>query len=164
MAKSLLILMLVATQLLAGSGGSLYLCISGDGSYCCLDSGPGSCTCCHEQDDDPQACASDCHEVTCSCHDRHETPAEPTVEIAKEGCGCIHIPLIVSAEQPTRVVRTATTTDAERLTQLIASPPSLDIGRAISVASPSASWGGPPAVPQFALIALTVVSTIVIRC
>lgn len=161
MAKSLLILMLVATQLLAGSGGSLYLCISGDGSCCCLDSGPGSCTCCHEPDDDPQACASDCDEVACRCHDGRETPAAPTVEIANDDCGCIHIPLIVSAEQPTRVVRTATTTDAERLTQLIASPPSLDIGHTISVASPPASWGRPPAVPQFAL---TVISTVVIRC
>jgi len=161
MAKSLLILMLVATQLLAGSGGSLYLCISGDGSFCCLDSGPGSCTCCHEQDDDPPACASDCDEVTCRCHDRRETPADPTVEIANEGCGCIHIPLIVSAAQPTRVVRARTPTDAERLRQLMASLPSIDVAHTAIVASPPASWGGPPAVPQFAL---TVVSTAVIRC
>ncbi|GIX05064.1 MAG: hypothetical protein KatS3mg114_0933 [Planctomycetaceae bacterium] len=163
MAKSLLILMLAATQLLAGSGGSLYLCISNDGSYCCFDSGPESCTCCIGHDEEHAACvASERDGCACQCHDRDgKQQAEPSVAIADDGCGCIHIPLIVSAEQPTTATRPAATLSAERIALSIASLASIPCSHTSSVSSPPPFWSGPPAVPEYAL---TIVSTVVIRC
>jgi len=167
MSKTLLILMLMATQLLAGTGGSLYLCISNDGSCCCFDVGPESCTCGrgHKDGSAGRAAAScDCGEVTCQCHECHETSipeSEATIEVANEDCGCVHIPLMVSVEQPTRTVRSTIATDAERLALLIASLPSISVNHTFSVNSPEVRWNGPPAVPEFAL---TVISTVVMRC
>jgi hypothetical protein len=45
----LLVLALVATQLQSWSGGALYLCLKSDGSLCCIDEGPDSCTCCDHE-------------------------------------------------------------------------------------------------------------------
>jgi hypothetical protein len=42
MAKSLRMLTLMTTQLLSGSGGGVYLCLSNDGSFHCFDGGPDS--------------------------------------------------------------------------------------------------------------------------
>jgi len=78
MAKSLLILMLMTTQLLAGSGGSVYLCISNDGSYCCFDTGPESCMCCHEEQEeivhDPccGGCQEDGNQTPCGHHEEEQ--------------------------------------------------------------------------------------------
>jgi hypothetical protein len=52
MVKSFLILMLMTTQLLAGSRESLYVCIRGDGSFCCLDVGENDCAHCEAGDEE----------------------------------------------------------------------------------------------------------------
>lgn len=48
MFKFSLILMLVAVQLLSGSSRAVYVCVSSDGNFCCLDAGPQSCSCRHD--------------------------------------------------------------------------------------------------------------------
>uniref|UniRef100_A0A7C2NYS7 Secreted protein n=1 Tax=Schlesneria paludicola TaxID=360056 RepID=A0A7C2NYS7_9PLAN len=163
MVKSLLILMLVATQLLSGSSGSVYLCVKSDGTCCCLDSGPVSCNCCHDHGELPQALAdSGCDNVACHCHDRDGVrQAEQSAALVDDGCGCTHIPLIVAVEQPARIVRTALATDVERLAQLVAWLPALHVGDDVPVLWPPTTGSQPTGVPDFAL---TVISTVVIRC
>lgn len=158
MVKSLLILMLVATQLVSGSGGSVYLCVKSDGTYCCLDSGPASCNCC--QDELPETLAdSDCGDAACQCHDRDGV--QQSVAIEDDGCGCTHIPLIVVVEQPARIVRTAMATDVERLALLVAWSPAFYFGDDVPVSWPPNTGGQPTGIPDFAL---TIISTVVIRC
>lgn len=168
MFKSLLMLMLMTTQLLAGSGGSLYLCVSNDGYYCCIDTGPASCTCCHEQEEIPHdICCSDpaCEEESAaSCYERHEDEApEPQLGLlAADPCGCTHIPVTLSADQPTTVARFSITTESERLALLLAWLPSLHVDdEVVPLTSPHFRRSDPSAGPAFAL---TVISTVVIRC
>lgn len=168
MAKSLLILMLMTTQLLAGGGGSVYLCISNDGTCCCIDAGPASCTCCHEQEtiQHDTCCAEPgCEVASESCCEFHEEGSPSSNHygvVAVDSCGCTHIPVMVSSDQPTTVTRSSMTTDAERISLLVALPLSLGSGFEISAPSLHFRWNGPPTtVPDFAL---TVISTVVIRC
>lgn len=167
MAKSLLILMLMATQLLAGTCGLLHLCISDDGTYCCIDAGPESCTCCQKHSEAvPEACcdehAVDAVSETC-CEHCEEESTEPDTQtsVAGDPCGCTHIPLMVSSSQPTTIVRSTISESVERYTLLVAWLPSLVGSDAVDGPSPHLRWFGPPVVPDFAL---TVISTVVIRC
>jgi len=66
----------------------------------------------------------------------------------------------MSSDQPTNVVRSSNSVDGERLISLIALLPTLAFDRH-AVAHPPLRWTDPPAVLDFAL---TVVSTVVIRC
>jgi len=158
--------MLMTTQLLAGSGGPVYLCISNDGSYCCIDTGPASCTCCHGQEAiQHDACCGEpgCEAVSESCcepHDEDPSQSDGHGLAAVDPCGCTHIPVMVSSDQPI-TARSSTTTDVERLSLLVALPLALGSGLEIAAPSPHIHWSGPPAVPDFALI---VISTVVIRC
>lgn len=166
MAKSLLILMLVMTQLLTGSGGSLYLCIKNDGSGFCFDTDIASCTCCHNHKVNQQnpcvTCGCEKAESCCKDDDNEASTSAHHGLLAAESCGCTHIPVMVSSEQPTTVARSSVTTESDRLTLLLAWLPSLrSIDGFVVSASPYRHWSGPPAVPDFAL---TVVATTVIRC
>jgi len=157
MAQSLLILMLVTTQLLAGNSGTVYLCVSNDGSYCCIDTGSTSCECCHdEQEAAHDACCSDP-----ACGDE-APPFRQQGLLAGDPCGCTHIPVLISADQPATVVRPSNRTESERLALLVAWLPSLFLGSQVGVlTSLPTRWSGPPAAPDFAL---TVISTVVLRC
>lgn len=166
MAKSLLILMLMAMQVLAGTCGSLHLCISNDGSYCCIDAGPESCTCCHKHGEAAHnAC---CDEPACEavpekcCEHCDEESTEPDAQciVAGDPCACTHIPLIVSSSQPTTIARSTINESIERCSLLIAWLPSL-VGSDAVAPLPHLRWFEPPVVPDFAL---TVISTVVIRC
>lgn len=167
MVRPLLILMLMTTQLLAGSGGSLYLCVSNDGSYCCIDTGPASCTCCHEEESiHHDTCCGEpgCEVVSEYCYEPHDEDAPQPDHHGLEAvdpCGCTHVPVMVSSGQPVTIARSSTTTDTERLSQLVALPLALGSGLEIVAPSPHIHWSGPPAVRDFALI---VISTVVIRC
>jgi hypothetical protein len=121
MAKSLLILMLAAAQLVAGSGRSLYLCLSNDGSFCCIDDGPTGCVCCHDHDLLERVAPTDhhCHTFNarearsdCNC-DSLQPPAGE--RLVADQCGCTHVLLLVAAEQRMAVSRTRTTIDFERV-------------------------------------------------
>lgn len=79
MARRLLLILLVITQLLGGSGAALYLCIHRDGSVG-LDAGRGSCGCEADPFDpfepfDPveSGCPHDDGEHTCHSSADHET-------------------------------------------------------------------------------------------
>jgi hypothetical protein len=165
MAKSLIILMLMTTQLFAGSGESVYLCISNDGSYCCLDAGPETCTCCrnHEEPSEDACCsnAACAGEVACGHHDETSPCPNYFGRIASDPCGCTHIPVMSSAAKPTTIARTSVRAEAERLALLDACLPTCFIGVDAATLSPHLRWTGPPAVPDFTL---TVISTVVIRC
>lgn len=107
MAKSLLSLLLMLTQLLSWSMSSVYLCVDSHGAVC-LDGGAESCDCCQHE------CHQD-HDGLCShdvCHEQHEhgvpagssdSPAGWTP--ADADCDCSHIQ-IVSQQQPTSVQAT----------------------------------------------------------
>jgi hypothetical protein len=156
MAKSLLILMLVTTQLLAGHSGTLYLCVSDDGSFCCIDTGSASCVCCH--DEEKSAHASCCSDPEC---EEKPTESQQLGLSAGDPCGCTHIPVMVSADQPATVSRSSIMTESERLSLHIALLSASFVYVEVVAPSPHLCWSGPPAVPDFAL---TVISTVVIRC
>ncbi|ODA29090.1 hypothetical protein [Planctopirus hydrillae] len=165
MAKSLLILMLMTTQLLAGSGGSVYLCICNDGSCTCFDAGPDLCTCCHDEHKEGVrhccgGCEKDGDRAPCSHHDEEQPVCPDDIFVAGDPCGCTHIPVVMSSDQPTNVVRPSRSVEGERLFSLIALLPMLAFDH-YAVAHPPLRWADPPVVPDFAL---TVVSTVVIRC
>lgn len=106
MIKSVLILMLAATQLLTGSGG-VYLCIRNDGSCCCLDAGPQTCTCCDDENTDghnqPTLIAQESAACGCRCSDsgpsgtcdehRESQSAELAIIALSDPCGCTHVRL-----------------------------------------------------------------------
>ena len=178
MAKSLLILMLVATQLLAGSGVSVQLCVSGDGSFCCLDCGSDTCGCCRE----PEMPTSDCresqggenadavpadHGCDAGCCVQHvsESPEEAVLpgDLGDAVCGCTHVPLILSTDEQAIAIRLDTLDGdggidlhADRLPasfalnwSVVRSPP-LQLQRSRQLQIPS--------------YALAVIATAVIRC
>ena len=109
MIKFLLILLLVATQILAGIGGSQYLCIDTDGRYCCIHPGPASCTCC--QHEVPQDGENKHHHDGDGCcgagtpeaiPGRHADPGRHDQQqvAAVDPCNCTHLLLLVSADKP----------------------------------------------------------------
>jgi len=165
MAKSLLILMLVMTQLAAAGRGSVYLCIGDDGNYCCLDAGPESCKCCHdEQKQQHDACCEVCDEEHPGRPSQHQGDDEPQpcdgVLVAADSCGCTHIPVVMSSDESRNAVRSTLSVDVERSFSLMALPRALG-SAGDAIAHPLSRWADPPAVPD---IALTVLSTVVIRC
>ena len=171
MAKSLCILMLVATQLLAGSRGSVYLCISNDGSFCCFDAGPESCTCCHHEDDStscPDACCNSTYAETkpqaCDHHEDHSssdghrlpTPKYPSLQTG-DHCGCTH--QLVSVKQVASVQRS--TVNSEAVDALLLYSPVVLHQHTLAEVDPHGIWRGPPPMRDAALVAL---ATVVIRC
>jgi hypothetical protein len=162
MARSLLILMLMTTQLLAGSGASVYLCIGSGGSYC-LDAGPDSCTCCHEEHGNTgDGCKHEHGDSACNHHDQDPQPIQLGTDglTAVDQCGCTHIPVMLSSDLPTSTARTSVTLDVERLASLVALPLECRVNEWL-VDQPAFHRSDPPPVATFTL---TVVSTVVIRC
>lgn len=163
MVKSLLILALVTTQLLAGSGGSLYLCISNDGSHWCVDSDPASCTCCRQEAETDEHSGCCCSHVAGSCdgdRDEHRTPSE-SPELAGQPCGCTHI-LISHPQQSPTTVRASSTTDAERLALLVALLPHAPLHDQFVSDGPDLTFrlNSPPIPSQ----SLAILSSVVLRC
>lgn len=129
MAKSFLILMLMMTQLLTGSG-ALYLCIRNDGSYCCLDAGPQSCTCCINEDSEsgiqptlaPQeSCSGACGESDLSAtNEENRAPriSNLTMVASNNPCGCTHLRL--TNETAIRNARTASAPDSSAYASVVA--------------------------------------------
>lgn len=165
MAKSLLILMLTVTQLLTGSGDSVYLCISNDGSFCCFDTGPDSCTCCHDEHREAvhNACCDSCGGVEHAPNgDVDEvTPMNANGSLsATDPCGCTHVLVMMSFDQSTGSISPCNSVDGARLIALLALPPTVALDQLV-VAKPLFRRSEPPRVPEFSLI---VISTVVIRC
>lgn len=167
MTKSLLILMLMTTQLSSGSGVSVFVCIRNDGSCICLDSGPTSCTCCKKHDG-CQHCAchpdTDCEETVasnCGCHDNESPKPVQFGFLAGDSCGCTRFPVMVSSNQPTTITRSTIPVEVDQLALLAAWLPTLCSGVQVVSTQPHLGWRGPPTVPDFTL---AVISTVVIRC
>lgn len=165
MIKSLLVLALVTSQLLAGGGGALYLCISSDGSHWCVETDPASCTCCRqtevEQDDCSGTCCSRPAGLCDQTDDEHGTRGGESPELAGQPCGCTHI-LISHQPQAPSVFRAPSATDAERLLQQVA-PPSqvLRHDRFVSDLADRALRKDPPPIPAQSL---TILSSVVLLC
>ena len=105
MLKSLLILALITMQILAGLGGSFYLCISNDGSHWCVEADPTTCTCCHQHDAGGADCQAGCAHATTTEESRPEGSGHATLASTDPECGCTHI--LIGVEQPSRQVSSA---------------------------------------------------------
>lgn len=175
MTRAILILTLMTTQLLSVSGDAIYLCVRNDGSTCCVDAGPESCTCCQAPDE--LADSDPCHEsdggshgldhdhgLAARCCEDQEVPVPhfPAFGgVIGDACDCTHIPLTVASEQPSINSRQSAAADIDFHAFLLA-----PVGQEREIVS---------LTPDFSLqqwlceaptidFALTVISTIVIRC
>lgn len=165
MIKSFFILMLTATQLFAGRSVSLFLCISEDGSFCCVDSGPHACKCC--QDGEPAACDSHGDDEWCAkasdCGHRHEGSGTGLGDGLRAigPCDCTHVPLLVASKHPTIESRGSLTTDATRWIATVYSTlcSNTDVD---AVVLARRAYVSPPPL-EFDPLSI-VISTIVIRC
>ncbi len=108
MARALLGMMLIASQILTGSWGGSTLCLHSDGTVCCIHEVTNPCNCCdHDHGDDEVPC-SDEHGVhfhpICQIagndepehHDEslpHDAVPEALPLTATPPCGCRHLPL-----------------------------------------------------------------------
>lgn len=165
MVKSLLVLALVTTQLLAGGGGALYLCISSDGSHWCVETDPASCTCCRQvegqQDERSSTCCSRAAELCDQTRDEHGTRGVESPELAGQPCGCTHI-LISHQQQAPPDFRARSATDAERLVRQVDLAPC--VLRLDRFPSASLDWvlrKDPPPIPAQSL---TILSSVVLLC
>ena len=167
-----LVLTLAVTQLLAGSGRAVYLCVSSDGMVCCVDSGPGFCRCCQHGDDttpqggeagaeSPAGCSA-----TCCDHQHNESldvAADETAPPALSGgpCSCDHE--LISPGQAARVLRSSAGGKFSLALQWTSATPAITDGIAPlgNQAHRRSASDGPPWLPDARLAML---STIVIRC
>ena len=168
-----LILTLAAMQLLAGSSRAVYLCVSNDGSLCCLDSGPLSCTCCRDDHDSKtcadascevatEKCESKCghHDDEQSCpNDRQIPKTKDSPAVASGACSCTHE--LVSTGQVGCNLRSSMTDQVSNDLQLFNCLPTAAHQQAVVAFDGHAFWQGPPSIPD---AALAVLSTVVIRC
>lgn len=163
--KQLFILMLMTMQLLSGGGGSVYLCISNDG-LCSIEMGPDSCMSCEV------SCATGCNtnradspvqngRMPCSIPECDGLFHEISESLTTTGsCGCTHIPITMSSDQPKRNARTSIAVDFERFTLRVAHV--LKSGLVCLPAIPSSEHRrNTLAIPN---LTLTVVSAVNIRC
>lgn len=169
MFKSLLILMLTTTQLLAGSSGSVYLCIKNDGSFCCLDAGPETCRCCEEEIEEiavvekkPSGCSC-CSESACPTLPAEESAPSSSFELALESndpCGCTHI-LIAQDEAQSSLPRLSGSSDSRQFVQLTVLPGLVQLDNQVTAGITSGLRYRPPTFESQALI---VRSAVQIRC
>jgi len=164
MANSLVALMLIATQLLTGGSVSVYLCIRRDGSYR-IDTGPNSCAVTKRSCDGSCADRGDeesNHQEACLCTHKGE-PSPQRLEhcaVSAEACDCLHIPVLVASDQPTRSAGQSVRGELERLSSLLA------VASMHHIARPCLS---PPMLlqrdhPGGVAFSLAVIATVVIRC
>lgn len=166
MARVLCVLMLVGAQLLTGSGGSFYVCISNDLSCICLDSGPATCICCQCKEKVGECGRCRC-QVSCkSCAKPRQNEKTPNSSalgfLSDQPCSCTHVLIATSAGQASSVIRALTMTDTERFVQLFVSQLCIFTGNEV-VAPPvfNFCWRSLSPIRDFAS---TVISTVVIRC
>jgi len=119
MAKSLLSLALIVTQLLSWSASPLYLCLGSDGSVC-VDHGPDGCECCKHSHSDDECVGS----RACKDHD-HNNPGERGGHqedlAAGDPCDCTHIQ-ILQTQSPT-LIPSSNSPDVEHLIVILATIP-----------------------------------------
>lgn len=166
MIKSFLILMLATTQLLAGGGGSVYLCVKNDGSFCCLDAGAETCRCCEEEipvvEEKPSGCSC-CSETTSSALSTEESAPSSSFELtlkSKDPCGCTHI-LIAQDQAQSKLTRMSARSDVQQLVQMAALPGCVQLDDLID-SRIALGWQYRP--PTIESQALTVRSAVQIRC
>jgi hypothetical protein len=136
-------------QLLAGSGAAAYVCMSGDGSFCCIDGGSESCTCCHHEEG---ACPD-------GCEPAHDHESEGHEFASNAPCGCTHV--LIAADQASRVTRFSPWDEARRGSQVIPLLPILISCDDQVAAQPQLRWHGPPPLPDRRLVLM---ASVVIRC
>lgn len=163
MTRWLLLVMLLTTQLLTGRGGSVYLCIDRDGVWH-IDGGPGTCAC-HRQKDSSGLEAQG-HDDLVGNHRNHRDVATSTgsdrgILTSDEPCGCLHIPVMLSSDQPMNGVRTLNKAEVERLDASFANHLLSPGFASPSARAPSRYCSDRPAIPDFSLI---VASTTIFRC
>lgn len=166
--------MLATAQLLAGSGVSVYACIRNDGSFCCLDLGPETCTCCADEasggsdqakkvTEEPTGCEC-CRssEASPNC-DEHSIPqSELNTSVGLEApCGCTHI-LLSHDQTAIRAVRTTTAGDLSQSVPAFAVLPQFAQHDSGDHAGRSLSRRFTP--PGRRSHALTVLSLVLIQC
>lgn len=176
MAKSFLILMLMTTQLLAASGGSVYVCIRNDGTLCCLDRGPSDCDCCEEEKVEsatfqkveiPEGrggCGCGCSNSDLSCELDDSLQPEQFSEltaVSDDPCGCTH--LLISHDQGSVCPANATPVfDASRLIQcLFEAPAHFNNDVASNLRNAAFQQFKPPPISSQAIIVL---SWVLIQC
>lgn len=168
MFKLSLVLMLAATQLLAGSCKAVYLCINVDGEFCCLDAGPGACTCHHDdhQADGHTACEHGVEQaMSHSCghegesHNSKSSLGDETPELASLDSECTH--QLVAAGHTASVGRTTASHDVLDALHFCSCIPDLQAIAFNVDQSAEGGWTGPPLMPS---AALRVLSTVNIRC
>lgn len=166
MFKSFLILMLATSQLLVGGGGSVYLCIKNDGSFCCLDAGAETCRCCADEipivEEKPSGCSC-CSETTSPAFSTEESAPSSWFELtlkSNDPCGCTHI-LIAQDQAQSKLTRISAQFEMQQLVQVapLAGWIQLDDLIASRIAS---GWQYRP--PTIESQALTVRSAVQIRC
>lgn len=170
MTKSLLILTLMTTQVLAGMGATFYVCVGDDGSYCCIDAGPASCTCCHnDKEQEPliltiPLTAWDGQDGGNSVRGPREQPRplnrSADAIFSGDSCNCAHIPVMMSSEQPTTVARSPLSPNVEWRWCLFAMPSELGNDDHADTPHPLRRDN----LPDVLDFVLTVVRTVVMRC
>lgn len=167
MIKSFLILMLATTQLLTGSGGSVYLCIKSDGTFCCLETGAQTGRCCQDEmpvvDEEPSECA--CCREAASPSLPIEEPApissfEPTLA-SNDACGCTHV-LIARDPAHAKLTRLSALSDVQQWAAIAVDLPGLIVAdRLHELRFKAGGEYRPPAVESQTLILRSAVQ---IRC
>ena len=160
MSKPFVILVLIAMQLLSGSGSSVYLCIGADGSLD-IHSGLNSCKCCKaDGNTDRQCCGRDisAHQHS-SCAASRKKCTTHVASKATATCDCTHIPIARASNQPSGVTRTFVELDRQRVSSLVILPGHVNCDR--QLVSRSMMYAVDKAVDDFSLAMVTLV---VIRC
>ena len=167
MIKSFLILMLATTQLLAGSGGSVYLCIKNDGAFCCFDAGAENCRCCDEEipvvEEKPSGCSC-CSEAASPALSTEESAPSSSFEltlVSNEPCGCTHV-LISQDQAQAKLSRMSARSDLQKFVQMAADLPGLVLLDGLISSRIASGWQYRP--PTIESQALTVRSAVQIRC
>lgn len=167
MFKSFLILMLATTQLLAGGGGSVYLCIQNDGSFCCLDAGAETCRCCEEEipvvEEKPSGCAC-CSEAAALALPFEEPAPSSSIEPALtsiDSCGCTHV-LVTQDQAHAKVNRLSARSDLQQFVAMAGDLPGLIAIDSLYALRRASGWQYRP--PTVESQALAVRSAVQIRC
>lgn len=162
----LLIQLLIATQLLAGSGQTVYLCVSLDGTYCCVDDGPNACHCTAEVVVPATTGFSCCtsHVVCCppTITDKLCLDSQSAADaLGAQSHGCTHIPLELSSTDPATLSRLDADQHGQPLLAIaVYSPPVWDLPVLPSPPRVGRGQTDPP-LPSYSV---AVVSTVVFRC
>jgi hypothetical protein len=186
MVKSFLILMLMTIQLLVGNGGSVSVCIKGDGSFCCFKRGPSDCTHCDipeveiaqvpkpevpkpevpkpEVPTEPPGCHCCCNEVETPCPSDAVPESEQFVQSmvnSVDPCGCTQI-VLTQDHSLTSVARTFPAADANRMVLAAFDVPAVFGSDAAIAASQTAFQRFKP--PPVSSQTITVLSWVLIQC